>query len=107
ARLWELPSGRLLRVLRPPVGEDNEGKLFACALSPDGSLAAVGGWTAWEWEGKVSVYLFDTATGRLIRRIPGLPNGIGDLAFSAQGHYLAAGLGTGGGLRVWETRTWT
>src|SRR5438132_132473 len=27
-RLWELPSGRLLKVLRPPIGEGNEGKLY-------------------------------------------------------------------------------
>lgn len=48
ARLWSLQDGRLLQVLRPPVGAGNEGKLYAGALSPDGRLAAVAGWTGAE-----------------------------------------------------------
>src|SRR3954469_14284567 len=48
ARLWELPAGRLLRVLRPPIGKGREGLLFCGALSPDGRLVAVGGWTGEE-----------------------------------------------------------
>ena len=45
ARVWDLKTGDLVRVLRPPIGEGNEGKLFAAALSPDGRTVAVGGWT--------------------------------------------------------------
>jgi len=48
ARVWELATGKLLQTLRPPVGESNEGKLFAVALSPDGQEVAVGGWTGHE-----------------------------------------------------------
>jgi len=103
ARLWELPGGRLLRVLRPPLGEGNEGKLYAGALSPDGALAALGGFTGESGKpGTASVYLFDTATGRLVRRLSGLPSVTFDLAFSAKGRFLAAGLGGGQGLRLWE-----
>ena len=101
ARLWELPSGRLLRVLRPPLGDGSEGLLFCGAVSPDGRLAAVAGWTGWDWEGKANVYLFDTASGRLVRRLSGLPQMTQDLAFSASGRWLAAGLGEGG-IRLWE-----
>lgn len=43
ARVWELATGKLLQTLRPPIGEGNEGKLFAVALSPDGQEVAVGG----------------------------------------------------------------
>src|SRR5262245_25071264 len=39
-RVWEMASGRLLRVLRPPVGEGYEGKMVAVALSPDGRTVA-------------------------------------------------------------------
>src|ERR1044071_282349 len=46
ARVWELASGRLLRVLRPPIGEGNEGKFYAVALSPDGRTVAAGGYTS-------------------------------------------------------------
>src|SRR5688572_19053391 len=45
-RLWRLPEGKLIRTLRPPIGAGHEGKLFATALSPDGTWAAVGGWDA-------------------------------------------------------------
>src|SRR3954470_5589302 len=74
ARLWSLQDGRLLKVLRPPVGTGNEGKLYAGALSPDGRMAAVTGWTGWDWEGSASIYLFDTTSGRLLRRLRGLPD---------------------------------
>ncbi len=51
ARLWALPqSGRgnpeLKRILRVPIGEGNEGKVYAVALSPDGKWVAAGGWDA-------------------------------------------------------------
>ena len=106
ARLWELPSGKLLRVLRPPIGAGDEGKLYAGTLSPDGKLAAVGGWTGWDWDGTYCVYLFETVSGRLVRRLEGLPDRIGDLAFSDGGQRLAAVLREGNGLRVWETNQW-
>ena len=35
-RLWSLPDGRLLRTIRPPIGDGDNGKLYATALSPDG-----------------------------------------------------------------------
>src|SRR5436190_5779426 len=71
ARIWELPSGRLLRVLHLPVGDGTEGKLSSCALSPDGTLAVVGGYLSGYLQMGLdySLYAFDTATGRLIRRI--------------------------------------
>ena len=34
-RVWELATGRLLSVLRPPIGEGNEGRIDAVAISPD------------------------------------------------------------------------
>ena len=105
ARLWELPSGKLLRVLRPPIGEGNEGKLYAGALSPDGKLAAVGGWTGAEWDRTTCIYLFATATGHQMRRLSGLPNVVRDLAFSHEGRFLAAVMGGGKGLRVWEAES--
>src|SRR4051812_45586141 len=38
ARVWDLESGRMIRVLRPPVGTtSNEGKIFSVAISPDGA----------------------------------------------------------------------
>ena len=46
ARVWDLVTGKLLTILRPPIGDDDEGRLYAVAISPDGSTVAVGGFTA-------------------------------------------------------------
>ncbi len=107
-RVWELPSGRLLTVLRPPVGPGNEGKIYAVAISPDGKTVACGGWTQWNQgssaqatEGN-TIYLFNRATGKLTRRIEGLPAIIGHLSFSPDGAFLAAALGGRGGIRVFR-----
>lgn len=102
-RVWELPSGRLLRVIRPPLGAGYEGKLFAVALSPDGSTIAAGGWTGYEWDKQHSIYLFDRESGRLIRRLGGLPNVVNHLVYSPDGRYLAATLGEKNGVRVFST----
>jgi len=100
ARLWDLSTGRLIRVLRVPIGDGSEGQLYCAALSPDGRLAAVGGYTGLFGQDK-AIYLFDPATGELVRRIGTSPYTTGDLAFSSDGRYLAA-VFTGEGLRVWE-----
>ncbi|WP_395744786.1 hypothetical protein [Prosthecobacter sp.] len=111
ARLWSLPAATadgtrppatLLRTFRIPLGAGDEGKLYACALSPDGSTAALGGWTGREWDQSRCVYLFDTASGHLLRRLTGLLNVVHDLSFSASGRAIAAGLGGKNGIRVWE-----
>jgi WD40 repeat protein len=102
-RVWELPSGRLLNVLRPPVGAGNEGKIFSVAISPDGKTVACGGWTGWDWDGQASIYLFNRATGELARKINGLSSVIGHLSYSPDGTYLAASL-VGNGIRVFRSR---
>jgi len=102
ARVWALPSGKLLQILRPPLGEGHEGKVFAVAISPDGRLVAMAGWTGYAWEGTCAIYLFDRADGRLLRRIAGLPNVINHLAFSPDGATLAAALRGANGIRVYR-----
>src|SRR5512143_1306334 len=49
ARVWSLPQGKLLKVLRPPIGAGNEGRVDAVAISPDGKTVAVGGWDV-DWQ---------------------------------------------------------
>jgi hypothetical protein len=101
ARVWEVASGRQLAVLRPPQDVGNEGKLYAVALSPDGAVVAVGGWTGVAGD-KDAIYLFDRASGQLLRRLPGLPNVVLHLAFSPDGRWLAAGLGDANGVRIFD-----
>lgn len=102
-RIWQLPHGRLERVLRLPIGPGYEGRAYALAASPDGKTIAAAGWTGWDWDGQGSVYLFDARSGDLVRRIPGFPDVIGSLAWSKDGTRLAVGLHGVGGLWVLGT----
>lgn len=105
ARVWEIASGKLLRVLRVPLDTRNDGELFSTAMSPDGNKIAVGGWTSKSgWD--TNIYVFDRESGRLLRRLPNLPNVINHLVFSPDGKYLAAALGSRG-VYVYETSGWT
>ena len=106
ARIWDLATGRLLKILRPPLGSDNEGHLYSCALSPDGKLAAVGGCTGYAWDESVCIYLFDLSSGMIIHRLTGLPNVVNHLAFSRDGLCLAAAFGRGG-IRIFNTSNWS
>jgi len=103
-RIWSLADGALVRTIRLPAGPGNVGKAFAVAISPDGAVVAAGGWTG-PTGGPKAVYLFDRATGALVRRIEGLPNVVFHLAFSPDGARLAAVLGGGTGLRVYAKQT--
>ena len=103
ARLWELPSGRLLNVLRPSIGTGDLGKLYAGDLSPDGSLAVLGGILTGK-RNEEGIYFFDTASGRLLYRLTDLPSTTRDLRFSGSGRFLAAGFSSGG-IRIWEVST--
>jgi hypothetical protein len=105
ARVWALPKGRLLRVLRPPAAPGNEGKANAVAISPEGAIVAVGGWITGGGTDQ-AVYLFERETGRLLRRLGGLESAVNHLVFSPGGDHLAASLDSDG-VRIWETRGWT
>ena len=104
ARVWEVATARLVQVLRPPQDAGNEGMLHAAAMSPNGAVVAVGGLTGRDWDRQVSIYLFDRASGRLLRRLAGLPATVRHLAFSPDGRWLAASLNQNG-VRLFDAAT--
>jgi WD40 repeat protein len=101
-RLWHAKSGKLKRSIRMPTDIYDDGELHAVALSPDGRTAAVGGRIGVAWDKSFSIYLFDTASGEMTRRILGLENIISDLAFSPDGSHMAAVMLGGKGLLVFS-----
>jgi len=101
ARVWDVRSGELLRVLRPPQGDGEDGKIYAIAISPDGATVAVSGYG---FSGQaISIYFFDRASGKLTKHIDRLPNAVLHLAYSSDGRYLAAALGGGDGMSVYRS----
>jgi WD40 repeat protein len=99
-RLWEPSTGKLLKIFRPPISEGPIGMIFAVTISPDGKTIACGG----RGEGAShSIYLFDRESGKLVRRIGGLSNNLGSLAYSKDGRFLGAGMNEKGGLRIYRT----
>ena len=102
-RVWELATGRLLRVLRPPIGQGNEGKMYAVAISPDGNTIAGAGWSGLEWDKTHSIYLFDRSSGRMLKRITRLPQSIPHLSFSPDGRVLLVTFHGKNGIRLYRT----
>ena len=105
-RLWSQPQGQLLKTLRPPIGDKNEGRMDAIAISPDGSRIAAGGDTCRSYEEFYCLYIFDAASGAIVKRVTGFPQGITALDWSADGALLAVGLWNTGGVRVIRTSDW-
>lgn len=103
ARVWDLSTGQLLQILRVPIGDGHEGKIYSVAISPDGNTVVVGGWLGYTWFKKSSIYFFDRQTGRLIKRLADLPGLVHSLIFSPDGRFLAAGLDNKAGIRLFET----
>jgi hypothetical protein len=85
------------------VEGDKVGMLYACALSPDGQLAALGGWTKSSEDGGHRILLADTRTGNLVRILEVGPQVVNFLAFSPDGQRLVAHLGGNQGLRLFRT----
>jgi WD40 repeat protein len=100
-RLWSLPDGKPRAVLRPPIGAEQEGEIYAVAVSPDGRRVFAAGATGGAWDGTFSIYLFDARRGVLAGRLSGLPSPVNALAVSPDGSRFAAGLARGGA-RVWD-----
>jgi WD40 repeat protein len=95
-RVWKLPSGEAIRVIRPPIGKGKDGMVTALAVSPDGRTIAAGMYSP-------DIYLFDLQTGTLTKHVTRLKTFAHRLKYSPDGRYLAALLFSGETV-VFDTR---
>lgn len=100
ARIWDLASGQVLRVLRPRAFGEEGGRLYGVAIHPTEPIVAVGGSTGGTHEGMTYphlIYLFDTDSGALRGTIDARAGDVRRLVWSADGQLLwAAYAGTHG-----------
>jgi WD40 repeat protein len=99
AKLWDAQTGELLHTFRIPIAQGDEGMLYAGAISPDGAIVALAGWTGYAWDNSACIYIFNAVTGTMLKRLTKLPDVIIDLEFSPDGKYLAAATD---GLRIYS-----
>lgn len=104
-RLWELPSGKALRVLRPPIGPGNSGVIRAVAMSPDGGTIACGGVT--RGSDGYNIYIFNRESGRMVNVIAGLKEPVLHLSFSKNGRFLTACQTGNAGIEVFKVPEFT
>ncbi len=100
-RSWNLKTGEWYKTYRLPSEPGKLGKAYAVAMSPDGEIIAVGGFTGHK-KGEHNIYFFNRKSGNQIHRIRGLPSPIHHLEYSPIGHYFVATLGGENGIRVYR-----
>ena len=101
ARVWDLASGELRRVLRPPVGSGEIGRLYGVAIHPTQDLVALGGTTG-NGVGQHRIMLFSMSTGEPLRAFDARAGDIRKLAWTRDGSLLLAVYAGDNALRAFD-----
>jgi WD40 repeat protein len=100
-RIWDLTTCETVRVIRPPIGPADRGKLYALAVSHDGKRAAIGGVTISPTNKSVLVYVVGLESGHIELALDGQGGAIVALDFSPDDKHVAAS-GHDGVVRVYN-----
>jgi WD40 repeat protein len=102
-RLWDVSSGEMLKKFESQIGDGSNGMLYASAISPDGNLLAIGGYTVAP-DNQVYIAIIDIIKGIQVATAIGHTNVINSLAFTSNGKYLVSG-SDDGTIKVWKVDT--
>lgn len=102
ARIWSLAGGELRRVLRPPVGPGEAGRVYGVALNLQRGWVAVGGTSARVGALGPGIQIYDAETGESVRRFDARGGDIKRLLWTPDGSALIAGYAGDHGLRAFD-----
>ncbi len=100
-RVWDLRTGQLLQVLRPPTGAGEIGRMYGVALHPSNGTVALGGTTG-DVRGGHRIYLFDPKSGRMENSFDARAGDIKKLIWSHDGSLLIAGYSGTNGVKAFD-----
>lgn len=104
-RVWDIATGKTVRMIRGESAPGNWGTIYAMSLSRDGRWLAIAGFLS---EADVisasAVHLYDFASGKLVKILKGHRNVVFALAFSPDGKRLVSG-GSDKSAIIWDVAT--
>jgi WD40 repeat protein len=91
-RIWDIASGKTLRMIRGESAPGDWGTIYAMALSPDGRTLAVAGFMSEsDVQSASAIRLYDFASGKQVKLLKGHRNVVFALAFSPDSTRLISG----------------
>jgi WD40 repeat protein len=99
ARVWNFATGEMLKKFETKIGDGSEGSLYSSAVSPDGKLFAMSGFTTTP-DKQIYIAIIDLTKGAQIATAVGHTDVVNALAFTSDSKYLVSG-SNDGQIKVW------